>query len=321
MDFYLPDKPIIVELEEEKEVTLLPFRRLSSIVLFFLVATSLVATSIIFAFGIVFSEYTYIYAFLPVLVFYPFNGIFFVTILIVELAIIVLSVIYILLHSEIGLLSDFKRRSSILASFSELFLSGYAISILLVLLFNPGEGVEVPLYDMHRVILGAPILEEMSFRLIWLLIPAWITAYLRNEINTSKSREQGFISHILRGKVNIKKHDWILIFLSALFFGISHFVTIVFDYRSLTFSVGIGWGFGKIFQATFVGIVMGYLALKYGILTSIAFHWLVNSLSATIYLILTFGDVILLSLFALLNLGIIFIGFIETIVIIYRFLK
>ena len=324
LDFFLPDKPIPeIERPEEKIVPLLPFRRLSGFVVIIMIAFSIISTSIVFSLGFIFDSQTVLYFFVPIVVFFSLTGLYFQIALIIELILIALALIAVFTNKEVGLLKDYDQNSHKIITFSEVFLIGYFLSIILVTLFPPGKGIEIPSFELHRVALAAPICEEFSFRFIWLIIPSWII-YLKlseGKYNTDESSSSTLLKMLVSGKEELNRYDWILITASAIFFGISHYVSVVFIPEKSTLEVTFGWEYGKIIQASVMGFLMGYLALRYGLGLSITFHWLVNSFSVLGYILFLSSNFLLLALFGLLVLFFAFVGLIAFVAVIYRFWK
>ncbi|MGQ4891399.1 MAG: hypothetical protein ACP6IP_02820 [Candidatus Njordarchaeia archaeon] len=322
MDFFLPDKPI-PESKEEQEVPLLQFRRLTGFIVIIMIAFSIISTSFVFSLGIIFDYRTVLYFFIPIVLFFQVSGIYFQVILIVELVIVILSLITVFTDREVGLIRDFDLESHKMVSFSEIFLIGYFLSIMLLFFFNPGEGVKVSAYELHRVALAAPVCEELSFRLIWLIVPSWIVYLLlqENEGSLRDSPGDSLLNIIIYGKRELNPYDWALITASAIFFGISHYISIVFVPKTMSLEIMFGWEPGKIVQAGVMGFFMGYLALKYGLGMSITFHWLINSFSIIGYVLYLTNNSSLVILFGLLVLLFVFAGFVSLIAVIYRFWK
>ncbi len=149
-------------------------------------------------------------------------------------------------------------------SVTESFFLAFFLSIALVFIFPslprtaPGETTIIMVYN---AIFLAPLSEEISYRFIILLLPVIIKDFILYRGENPKQ----IIDILIDGKEDIDILDWILIGISGGIFGVAHYV--------------FGWSFNKIFQATLLGIFLGYIAVKRGLVASIIFHFVWNSLS------------------------------------------
>ncbi len=107
----------------------------------------------------------------------------------------------------------------------------------------------------------APLNEEVIFRIFFLGIPMFVIfSFYRIS----------FIHTLLRPSKTIpfnyrfKKTIMLIIILNSVFFGLSHVI------------FGGGYEIGKITQASFGGLVLGWLYYRHGLATSIIFHWISN---------------------------------------------
>jgi hypothetical protein len=108
----------------------------------------------------------------------------------------------------------------------------------------------------------APLNEEILFRVIFLGIPLSLMFF---------SFKSSFISCLVHPSKNLsvksnrgKNMILLLIFANSFFFGLSHVV------------FGGNYEIGKITQASMGGLFLGWLYYRYGLGTSIIFHWISN---------------------------------------------
>jgi hypothetical protein len=141
----------------------------------------------------------------------------------------------------------------------------------------------------------APLLEESTFRLIMLGVPVLILGLLllrdfspvkaaralwrpsslwdvdktdglevrRSFDDSDPGIFPGRPSDSLKAKA-MRPTVYVFLALSSLIFGYAHY------------SSGAGWGPGKISEAAFAGLALGYLYIKYGFHTSVLLHWSIN---------------------------------------------
>ena len=145
----------------------------------------------------------------------------------------------------------------------------FSILILISALINfiqGGFGVEIippqtenDLIQFFYVSL-APLIEEFAFRLILIGIPLFA-------LYSSKSSVKYFIRCLwtpaLLDIYNVKKAVFLIIFVGILF-GFAH---IAFE---------DSWSGGKFAQAAASGIILGWVYLRYGFVTSLLIHWATN---------------------------------------------
>jgi hypothetical protein len=145
----------------------------------------------------------------------------------------------------------------------------FSILILISALINfiqEGFGVEIippqtenDLIQFFYVSL-APLVEEFAFRLILIGIPLFA-------LYSSKSSAKYFIrcmwTPALLDIHNVKKAVFLIIFVGVLF-GFAH---IAFE---------DSWSGGKFAQAAASGIILGWVYLRYGFVTSLLIHWATN---------------------------------------------
>jgi Type II CAAX prenyl endopeptidase Rce1-like len=141
----------------------------------------------------------------------------------------------------------------------------------------------------------APLLEESTFRLIMVGVPVLVLALIMfrdlsplkaaralwrpssiwdvdelddvktvhafNETSASFFQEDQSDSLEVRA---IRPVVYSFLVLSSLIFGYAHYAS------------GAGWGPGKVSEAAFAGLVLGYLYIKYGFATNVLLHWSIN---------------------------------------------
>lgn len=145
----------------------------------------------------------------------------------------------------------------------------FSILILISALINfvqEGFGVEIipPQTDNDLVhffyVSLAPLVEEFVFRLILIGIPLFA-------LYAGKSSVRHFIGCLWNPAnldiYNVKKAVFLLVFVGILF-GFSH---VAFE---------DSWSGGKFAQATASGIILGWVYLRYGFVTSLLIHWATN---------------------------------------------
>jgi hypothetical protein len=145
----------------------------------------------------------------------------------------------------------------------------FSILILISALINfiqGGFGVEIippptenDLIQFFYVSL-APLIEEFAFRLILIGIPLFA-------LYSSKSSVKHFIRCLwtpaLLDIYNVKKAVFLIVFVGILF-GFAH---VAFE---------DSWSAGKFAQAAASGIILGWVYLRYGFVTSLLIHWATN---------------------------------------------
>ncbi|MEJ7642282.1 MAG: CPBP family glutamic-type intramembrane protease [Candidatus Nitrosocosmicus sp.] len=111
-------------------------------------------------------------------------------------------------------------------------------------------------------ITAAPLNEEILFRIIFLGVPlSLVLVRYKSSLISTLVHPGRNVSVESNG---VKTLVFLIIFLNSAFFGLSHVV------------FGGDYGIGKITQATMGGLFLGWLYYKYGIVTSIIFHWISN---------------------------------------------
>jgi hypothetical protein len=141
----------------------------------------------------------------------------------------------------------------------------------------------------------APLLEEMTFRLIMIGVPVLILSLImfrefsplkaaralwrpssvwdvdeEEEVVTVRSFEQTSPSMFPGGPTDslkvraIRPVVYVFLVLSSFIFGYAHYAS------------GIGWGPGKVTEAALAGLALGYLYVKYGFQTNVLMHWSIN---------------------------------------------
>lgn len=195
--------------------------------------------------------------------------------------------IYLLINQRVGLIKEIKgfgRR--FLMTFSEAFYVGFLVSLVLILLAPlnaPTTSVPIPvvLYYGFIATVYAPFFEEFIFRLLFLLVPITI----KEKMGSEKRRA---LDIMIRGKDEIDRFDMVFAIVSSLAFGFAH--------------LWGGWQFNKLFQATFLGLFLAYIAIRGGIVSSIVFHWAWNTLATFIVIILVYDQAYQLSLLLVVSL-------------------
>lgn len=171
-------------------------------------------------------------------------------------------------------------RSSIKSGFGSFFSSPFLVTIISIsfLIFTASlidslvSGVGIPVGNLQGDPLSlllsfstAPLIEEMGFRVLIVGVVAAVLSLgrpprevLRALWRPSASYERD--SSQLVTKVAIAA----VVVVSSVVFGVAHTTS------------GGGWAFGKVFEATYGGLVLGYLYVKYGLHVSVLAHWGVN---------------------------------------------
>ena len=111
----------------------------------------------------------------------------------------------------------------------------------------------------------APLREEFGFRVALIGFAALLLG-LRSSVKTAL-RALWRPSAILAGRPTDlidKVGLTLMLVLSSAFFGLAHYIS------------GGGWEIGKVSEAAFAVMVLGYLYIKYGIHTAVLLHWGVN---------------------------------------------
>jgi membrane protease YdiL (CAAX protease family) len=107
----------------------------------------------------------------------------------------------------------------------------------------------------------APLIEELGFRAMLIGIPIFV-------MYSHKSSVKHFFKSIWSPSGNLHIYDskkaLLLIVLVGIIFGFAHIAT------------GEPWSEGKLAQATASGIILGWVYLRFGLLSSIIVHWGTN---------------------------------------------
>ncbi len=106
----------------------------------------------------------------------------------------------------------------------------------------------------------APLLEEFGFRLILIGIPLFVIYSRRSSVK--------YLIKCLWNPNTLDIHDS----KKAIFLII--FVGIIFGFAHV--ALGESWSEGKFAQATASGIILGWVYLRYGFVTSLLIHWATN---------------------------------------------
>ncbi len=127
----------------------------------------------------------------------------------------------------------------------------------------------------------SPILEELSYRITpigLILLILILVKFFRKEnpislsicalcfIYPDKAKEKANLEtiHDKGFKKGISYPEWIMLFLTSIFFGINHYLP------------GGSWGIGKITSATLAGLVFALSYLYFGVHAPILLHWSFN---------------------------------------------
>jgi len=108
---------------------------------------------------------------------------------------------------------------------------------------------------------ASPIVEEFGFRVILIGLPLFV-------FYSHKLSIKHFFKSLWNPNRNLHIYDFkkslFLIVLVGIFFGLAHIMT------------GEPWSEGKFAQATASGIILGWLYLRFGLITAILVHWATN---------------------------------------------
>jgi len=184
------------------------------------------------------------------------------------------SLLYLFLNKRMGLLKEIRGFGKrYIFTFSEAFYISFFGSFILIFLLPLTQptnqaSMEVIIFYAYFATSIAPVIEETVFRMAFLLVPIAIKEKFW------KNKEKSFLV-VLQGKDRLDNIDMILLGISSLAFGLAHYFG--------------GWEFNKVFQATFLGLFLGYVALRGGIFSSITFHWTWNILSTLVVIIHVIG--------------------------------
>ncbi len=146
--------------------------------------------------------------------------------------------------------------------------SGYFLLSIIIDLVQQRFGIHIGNPSLNNPLISffyltaAPLNEEILFRVIFLGIPLSLILFrYRNS----------FISTIIHPGKNLSVETsrdrnllFLIIFLNSVFFGLAHVI------------FGGNYEIGKITQASLGGLFLGWLYYRYGLGTSIIFHWISN---------------------------------------------
>ena len=161
---------------------------------------------------------------------------------------------------------DFNSSNSLYIAIQ--WFSGYFLLSIVIDLVQQLFGIRIgnplvanPLLSFFNLTIS-PLNEEILFRVIFLGIPLSLMFF---------SFKSSFISCLFHPSKNLsvksnkgKNVILLLIFANSVFFGLSHVV------------FGGNYEIGKITQASMGGLFLGWLYYRYGLGTSIIFHWISN---------------------------------------------
>lgn len=122
-----------------------------------------------------------------------------------------------------------------------------------------------PDWYLMFLLLNAPVIEEILFRVLCIGIPVLLIALITG-------KECHSLWKYPTGGFKINKLALFFIFFSSFIFGAAHIKD---------------WGVWKFYMASIQGIMLGYLFVKYGFYASVSIHFLIDCLPMEIRL---FGD-------------------------------
>jgi hypothetical protein len=108
----------------------------------------------------------------------------------------------------------------------------------------------------------APLREEIGFRVLFIGVVAFILSFVASFRTGLRSLWRPSV--IYEGDPSKNALKWALyamLFGSSIVFGVAHVVT------------NIGWQVGKVTEAAFAGIILGYLYIRYGFAAAVLMHW------------------------------------------------
>ena len=107
----------------------------------------------------------------------------------------------------------------------------------------------------------APVTEELGFRLVLIGVPLFL-------IYSHKSSIKFFLKSLWAPYSTLHIYDFkkvfVIIIVVGIFFGVAHVIS------------GEPWTAGKILQASFGGIILGWVYVRYGLAAAIILHWATN---------------------------------------------
>lgn len=146
---------------------------------------------------------------------------------------------------------------------------------------------EIDKYELYFQLAYASIFEEFTFRVLFIGVfeavmisriysyikqkhskrgPSGLQVFLMALAFPQKTKDKLGLKRFLgKGFMGLTYGEWFILMLSALMFGFAHVMS------------GIGWKIGKVTHATFVGVVLGLLYIKFGFQASVILHWFFNN--------------------------------------------
>lgn len=173
------------------------------------------------------------------------------------------------------------------------FIANAALIIVLAVYFlQESQGIptgappEINKYEFYFLLTYASIFEEFTFRVLFIGVFEAVTIlrlysylvdaeerrfsrpsiFLRALAFPQKTKESLGLIGVGRGeRMGLIPEEWLILIVSAVMFGLAHILS------------GIGWEIGKVTHATFVGLVLGLIYIKFGFQASIILHWFFNN--------------------------------------------
>jgi len=173
------------------------------------------------------------------------------------------------------------------------FIANAALIIVLAVYFlQESQGIptgappEINKYEFYFLLTYASIFEEFTFRVLFIGVFEAVTIvrlysylvdagerrfnrfsiFLRALAFPQKTKESlGLAGIWKRERMGLIPEEWLILIVSAVMFGLAHLLS------------GIGWEVGKVTHATFVGLVLGLIYIKFGFQASMILHWFFNN--------------------------------------------
>jgi len=144
---------------------------------------------------------------------------------------------------------------------------------------------EIDKYEFYFQLAYASVFEEFTFRVLFIGVfeavmvsrvysyvkrnergPSGLWIFLKALAFPQRTKDELGLRRLL-GKelMGLTYGEWFVLAISALMFGFAHVLS------------GIGWKIGKVTHATFVGIVLGLVYIKFGFQASVILHWFFNN--------------------------------------------
>jgi len=139
-----------------------------------------------------------------------------------------------------------------------------SFNVILSLILPPSMPIQPTIELVPAIILWAPIYEEFFFRFLLIVLPIAII-----------SKDPMIV---FKGKNAVRRSDFTFIIISSALFGFFHLI----------------YGIGAVLAAMIAGIVMGFIAIRYNILVSINIHFLLNTITASAIVALSWGHVLIM---------------------------